>query len=246
MSGSVRKAFDVLRYLSRSPRPLTLTEIAGGTGLNKATALRYLTTLVELDMMEKKKEGYTLGLGLFALGAQVDVNRRILSRIMPVLEDLCRDAGVTVSVAELHGDAALYVAKIESSRGLQFRAGVGDRLPLHCTGVGKSILTLLEESELSALLDRVVLEKRTRRTITSRADLLGQVHRDRRRGYSLDDEELEEGLRCVAVPLYLPGLEFTGAVSFSAHAGRLGSGKLPGMVAVLKRGRERIRAILGE
>ena len=139
-----------------------------------------------------------------------------------------------MSFAGLIGGAAVYLDKVESSRGLQMRAHLGDRLPFHCTALGKSILSVLPEYKITDLLREVNLERYTDKTITDKSILLEQVEGVKTTGYSLEEEELEPGLSCIAVPLYMESLGFYGAVSFSGTSSRFTRERMLELVKELK------------
>ena len=123
---------------------------------------------------------------------------------------------------------------MESSRGLQIRAHLGDRLPFHCTALGKSILAVLPEYKVADLLGGARLERYTDKTITDKSILLDQVKEVKHSGYSLEEEELESGLSCIAVPLYIETLDFYGAVSFSGTSSRFTRERITELVKELK------------
>ncbi len=230
MSGSVKKAFSIIRYIADHQGEFTLSELGRQLNMNKTTVFRYLETLEELDILEKRSGSWFLGMELFSLGHQVDLQKSIVERVHPIILSCSRKMNETLSFAGLIGESAIYLDKVESSRGLQMRATLGDRLPFHCTALGKSILSILPEDQAAGLLDRLKLEKYTDKTVTDRDVLAEQLKEIREKGYSLEEEELEPGLSCIAVPLYIESLEFYGSISFSGSSSRLSGERMAELV----------------
>lgn len=229
MSDSVKKAFQLIDCLSRSPGKCSLAEISRALKLNKTTVFRYLETLVGIGVIEKSEKEYSLGMRLFELGSQVPVKQLVVDRIHPFLADLCAEINETVNLAQLQGDHLVYLDKIESRRSLQMRSRIGDHLPLYCTGLGKAILSLLPSVEFERLIAGIDLRPYTSSTITDRGELSRQIQEVRNAGCAFDREELESGLTCVAVPLLLSKYEFKGAVSISIPAVQFADEFIQGM-----------------
>lgn len=220
MSDSVKKAFRILDLLSQSPEHLTLSEIARTMAINKATAFRYLKTMEELKLIEKRNNYYQLGMGLFKLGSKVPLAILMTEKIHPVLKQLCGELNETVNLAYFHNNEVLYLDKIESNRSLQIQTAIGNTAPLHCTALGKVILSIFPQSKIVSIVDQIQLVKKTPATITSKKELIRQIEEIRQHQYGIDDEELEEGLKCIAVPLHLSELNFYGGVSLSGPSTR--------------------------
>ncbi len=233
MSSSVKKAFEIVRYVAGHQGEMTLSELSRKLGMNKTTVFRYLETLEILDILEKKNNSWYLGMELFFLGHQVDLQKSIIERVHPAIFSFSKKTNETLSFAGLIGESAIYLDKVESTRGLQMRAHLGDRLPFHCTALGKSILAVLPEYRAADLLERLNLKRYTENTITDKNVLLQQVEEVKVSGYSLEEEELEPGLSCVAVPLYIEGLDFCGAVSISGTSSRLNRARMAELVEKL-------------
>lgn len=220
MSDSVRKAFKMLELLGDSGDVLNLAVVSRTLKMNKTTAYRYLETLTKLGAVEKTENGYRLGMTLFELGNQVPVKRLIVDRIDPWMRKLCAEVNETVNLAQWSNGKALYLHKIESKRSLQMRAVIGGELPLHGTALGKALLASMDDEELKAIVAGLELRPFTPTTITSRSALMKEIADVREKGYSLDPEEFERGLTCIAVPLSAPHYDFLGAMSISTPARR--------------------------
>ncbi len=226
MSGSVRKAFQIINLVAENQGNIRQVDIVNELRMTKATAHRYFDILEELNWLEKKDRNYYLGLGLFKLGNKVQNKNIIINRLEPILKSIVSEFNETINLAQLIGDQAIYLHKIESSRNLQFRAKPGDSIPLHCTAMGKSILSCLTKEHLDELLKNIKLKKYTNNTITSKVALKKQLKEINERGYAIESEEFEEGLICVSVPVNIPAYEFIGSISLSGTITRLNKNKL--------------------
>jgi DNA-binding IclR family transcriptional regulator len=204
--GSIDKALTVLEALAEHRR---VTDIAAGTGLPKSTVHRILQSLVEWGFARADGNGgYLPGPRILTLAGKV------MSRFDPAqhadsaLQDLRDRTGFTVHFAIRSGDEAVYVHKLEGLRPYQMASRVGMSMRLHSTSIGKAILAQLRDEEVAVITARTGLEHRTPHTITDTDALLSHLAGIRRRGYSIDDEENEAGIRCVGAPVF----DHTGAV----------------------------------
>ncbi|HSV56366.1 MAG TPA: IclR family transcriptional regulator [Magnetospirillaceae bacterium] len=221
MSGSTVKAFEMLAYLSRADGAVSLARIARETGWDKATALRYLGSLAEAGAVEKRESGWVLGLALIRLASRVPVSENVAARARPVLERLARETGETVNLGSWSNGGAYYLAKADGGRNLRLRTSPGDKLPLHCTAVGKAILSALDPAYLEDFLQLAPYPKQSHATITEAEALREEVAKVRNLGYAMDREEFEPGLVCIATPVEIPAFGFLGAVSVSGPSVRM-------------------------
>lgn len=238
---SLFKAIKILNFLGDNSSGATLSEICSGTSIDKATALRFLVTLEEAGFVEKRDGSYFLGIKLFELGNKVPVKKNIIDRVHLHLKKLADMLNETMNLAELCFGSVNYLDKIESPRSLRISTYIGAKLPIHCTALGKSIVAFLPEEKREVLLQDYNFEKMTSKTITNKEDFRKELMKIQEQGYSVDDEEFEEGLRCVAVPLSLEDLNFYGAISISAPSQRLTDRKIPEVAEILKRESEIIK-----
>ena len=221
MSESAGKALDILFYLAKVGGEVSLARMSKETGMNKATALRYLSVLESRGVVERRQGGWSLGLSLFELGSKVPVRALVVEKVRPIVERLARESGESCNLACLAGDSAIYLDRAEANRSLRMRSAPGDRLPLYCTGVGKAILSQLPDERIRALLGSMPLPKINDTTLTEPEDVIREAKRAREQGYGVDREEYEIGLTCYAMPLRLPGSDFAGAVSVSGPSARM-------------------------
>lgn len=215
MVDTVKKAFHILNFIAENQGKLGLTDISRALKINKTTTFRNLKTLEELKLIEKNGPAYYLGMTLFSLGNRVYLKELLVNRSHLILENLCHEVNETVNLAMLFENQALHLDKIESTRSLQIQSSIGNSLPLYCTSLGKSILSILPNDKLDRTLVKLKIKPVTRNTIKNKTELRSQIAEIRARGYSTDNEEFEEGLTCVSVPLYLKDYDFFGSVSLS-------------------------------
>jgi IclR family acetate operon transcriptional repressor len=221
MSESAGKALDLLFYLAKTEGEVTLARLSRDTGMNKATALRYLAVLESRGVAERRGGGWSLGLALYELGTRVPVRSLVVERVRPFLERLARETGETANLACLAGGSAVYLDRAEANRSLRMRSAPGDRLPLYCTGVGKAILSILPEDRARAILGSAPLPRINERTVIEPEEIMSEAAVSRDQGYGTDKEEYEIGLTCFAIPISLPESDFYGAMSVSGPTARM-------------------------
>jgi IclR family acetate operon transcriptional repressor len=215
---SIERAFAVLEHLSSHGGQATLSELAEYAELPMPTTHRILRTLVDTGYIRHLPDRrYALGPSLIGIGH--GATQLVPGWVVPHLEKLVEATGETANMAMLDGSYVLYVAQAPSRHSMRMFTEVGRRVSPHCTGVGKAMLALLSEAELDPILDAIVYERHTARTIRTRAAFLRVIETARQQGYAVDDSEHEVGVRCIAVPLKLGGV--TSAISVSGPAARL-------------------------
>ena len=204
---AVVRVFSVLDRLSRQ-RSVTLEELSREIRLAKPTVYRFLLTLQALGYVRRdERERWAITLKLFNTGARALDHLDLYGAARPVAQELADQLSETVHMGVLEGDAAVYVLKIESNYTIRMFSRVGRRIPLYCTAIGKVLLAHLEGPAREAALKGLRLVAHTPHTLTSRAALEAELEKIRRQGYAIDDEEHEEGIRCIGAPV----LEHTGA-----------------------------------
>lgn len=220
---SVDRAIDIIECVAGQNGLLTVDQIVVATGLPKTTAFRLLATLAARRLVERDEQTQTYRLGMLSLviGARAMGDLDLRRSARPHLEQLVADTGETVHLSILSGDKALCIDKLDASRSMRMASFVGFLDPLHCSGVGKALLAFQDEPTRRQLLDRMQYEPHTARTITDRAGLATQIDEIRARGHAIDDEEIEDGLRCVAAPIRDHSGRVIAAVSISGPTTRV-------------------------
>ena len=222
------RAFAVLDLLGESETPLGLAQVAASLQLHKSTAHRFLMVLERHHMVERTSSGkFRLGLRLFDYGNRAIEQYDLRERAQPHLRRLVSETEETAHLCILEQARVIYIDKIEPARSVRMITRIGSSNSVHCTSVGKAILAFLPEERITEVIRRTRFERHTNRTITSAEALRAEIEKTHRRGYAVDDEELEEGLRCIAVPL-LDAQRFpVAAISVSGPSFRVTAQKLP-------------------
>jgi len=216
---SLDRAFDILELLSREQHGLALTEIGNRLDLHKSTVYRLLQALKQRGYIEKNAKGsYRLGMEFIELSSLYLNNLELKTEAQPVLRELSSLSGNTAFLATLQESEVVYIDKMETFNSLRKYSIIGQRAPLYCTALGKSMLTGKTEEQIRRLYRDRELTVFTEKSISSVDDLIEEIENTRRRGWSLDDEEYEEGLRCIGAPIRDYRNEVIAAVSTSGYA----------------------------
>jgi DNA-binding IclR family transcriptional regulator len=226
--GSVRAAertLQILMLFTQESHPeWSLDDIARGASLPKSTAHRLLHTLGQQGFVQAGGQPgtYRLGLRAAVLGAAAIRDRRPRQHVHELLRQAVEEVGETVGLAALDGTVVVSVDKVRSPRPLQWNPGIGATMPAHQSAAGKVFLADLSEEELRHRYAGVAeLPRATANTVGSVDELLERLHVVRQQGYAVDAEELEDGLRCVSVPVRGPSGRLVYALTMSAPAQRL-------------------------
>jgi IclR family acetate operon transcriptional repressor len=223
---TIERAASIFDILSQAPNGLSLGDLARKANLPKGTAHRLLSSMVYFDLIRQEPtlKTYHLGFKLVDLGnlllSQIDLR----SQAHPFLIQLSEKVQETVHLVVLDGDKALYVDKVDlhsKARGLQMVSRLGSRISLHCSSVGKVLLAYMERTDASALISQSDLTKRTKKTLSDPDKLMQHLKMVRKNGYAIDDEENEEGIRCVAAPIRNGSGKVEAAMSISGPTTRI-------------------------
>ena len=197
---SVDRMATVLEALEAASEQ-SLEQVARATGLNESTALRYLLSLSKHGYVDRADDTglFRLGMGLYRLGAQAIEGRNILSVADPVLADLQSRFGESVNLACYQQDRVVLIRVIGRADAMRKEGKAGETDPWHATSLGKAILAALPEDEAQRILRSLTLQRFTPNTKTAPDDIARELATTCQLGYSVDDEEVVEGLRCVGV-----------------------------------------------
>ncbi|WP_395105413.1 IclR family transcriptional regulator C-terminal domain-containing protein [Actinomadura sp. SCN-SB] len=212
---SVIKAFD-----ADHPR-MTLSEVARAANLSPAAARRFLLTLVDLGYLANDDGVFSVLPSVLSLGYPQLSNLSLPDIVQPYLEDVATELRAASSLTMLDGDDAVYLARASADQPMTLAVNVGSRLPAFATAAGRVLLAGKPDDELDAYLERVVLRPLTPFTIVDPAALRAELLKVRAQGWSLVDQELEEGVVAVAVPLRWRGDQLVGALNSSTHTTRV-------------------------
>lgn len=217
MIQSVQRAFRVLEVLVDKAPEAPLGDIAKEAGLPAATTYRILQTLVGLGYATALEGGhYKPGPNVLVLAGGMLTSMDYSLEARPALLQLQEATPETIHFGVLSGDRAQYVDKIEGRRPYRLASVVGMALALHCTAIGKAILAFLPADRLAGLITSDRLVRRTPKTITDPDAMRRELKHIRARGFSMDDEEDREGVRCIGAPVFDHQGQVIGAISVSA------------------------------
>jgi DNA-binding IclR family transcriptional regulator len=228
------RAFAVLDLLASSTTSLGLAEIAAALGLHKSTTHRFLMVLERHRMVERNQTGkFRLGLRLCDFGSRAIEQYDLRERAQVHLKRLVDEVEETAHLCILEKTHMVYIDKQEPERSIRMISRVGASSPVHCTAVGKAILATMPRSQVEVLLPALRLERFTSRTMTNREALLKELDRTSRRGYAVDDEEREEGVRCAGVAILDGQAQAIAAVSISGPSFRVTMQRIPAIAGKL-------------
>jgi IclR family acetate operon transcriptional repressor len=234
---SVHRALDVLEALAAAGGTASLTDLAAACGLPVPTLHRLANTLAGRGYLRQGPgRRYSLGSRLVPLGT--DAHALLGERALPVLRGLAELTGESANLAVLTQGRAEYVAQAPGRHTMRTFTEVGNRVALHCTGVGKALLAAIAPAHAARLLGAGPLEARTAATLTDPVAVRAELELIRERGYALDEGEMEIGVRCVAVGM--PGTAPM-AVSVSGPAARMTDDRITPVVAALREATARLR-----
>jgi IclR family pca regulon transcriptional regulator len=201
---SLARGLAVIRAFTQQRRHLTIAQLSQRTGIPRAAVRRCLYTLSALGYVASEDgRSYALRPRILALGHAFLSSTPLVYAVQPLLDQITSMLHESSSMAVLEGDEILYIARSSTTtRLLSIELGIGSRLPAYCTSMGRVLLAGLSATELDAYLSRVPLVKLTGRTVSTSDELKDALQAVRRNGYCVVDQELEIGLRSIAVPVH--------------------------------------------
>ncbi len=218
---SLERGLAVINSFSRDHDAQTLSEVAGRTGLTRATARRVLLTLAELGYVDQIGRSFSLTPKVLDLGYSFLSSFHVVELAQPSMERLVDEVHESSSMSVLDGHEIVYVARVPTSRIMTIALALGSRLPAYPTSMGRVLLAGLDNRALESFIEATRFEKLTPHTVTDPKrfrELIGEV---RSAGYALVDQELEEGVRSIAAPIHNGRGEVIAAMNISCHASRI-------------------------
>jgi DNA-binding IclR family transcriptional regulator len=218
----VDRTLNILEFVAQHGRPVSLAEVAKGVDMPKTTAHRILEILAGRDYVEwhADSEKFTLGLKALEVGVSGLVGLDIVDVAIPYLQELSAAVGETSFLGVYNNGDIVYLYKAEGTGAIQTTARLGSRRPAYCTALGKVILANLPVEDADRVLDKKLI-RFTERTVVDRVKLYEEFARTRSTGYAIDDEGIEVGLYCLAVPIYNYTGSVVGAISISGPTARM-------------------------
>ena len=213
---SLEKGLSVLSAVAQKGAPVTLSELAELTNMAMPTAYRFARTLEDTnylvqDQMTKK---YSLSIKVLSLGFSVVKNMHLRSTITPYLSEITKEFNITSMCGILDGTEIVYIERMRANTLVSLDLTVGSRLPAYCTALGRAILAFMAPEKAGKLLDDTNLVPQTRHTITDKDALLSELAKCRKRGYSINKQELVLGQAAVGAPVFR-GTEVVAALGAS-------------------------------
>lgn len=220
---SVDRALLILERLKDYPNGLGVTDLSKDLGVSKSTIHRLLMSLSAKGYVKQdlSTDNYALGLKFIEFGEIVSNYLDVRKIAAPFLQELALKTGETVHLVVRENYEVVYIDKIESPATIRMFSRIGKRALMHCTGVGKAILAHLPDKIVNDILEQRPTIKFTENTITRKEKLLIELETIRKNGYSFDNEEHEEGVKCVAAPLIDHNGQVVAAISVAAPAMRM-------------------------
>jgi IclR family transcriptional regulator, pca regulon regulatory protein len=218
---SLDRGLAVIRAFGPDRERLSLSEVARATGLTRAATRRFLLTLVQLGYVRSDGREFSLRPRVLELGYAYLSGLALPEIAAPHLEELVAKIRESSSISVLDSDHIVYVARVPTKRIMTVAISVGTRFPAYATSMGRVLLAAMSPESLELYLAGANLDALTGRTVTDREALRAVIGEVARQGYALVDQELEEGLRAIAVPIHGKGGAVTAAINLSAHASRV-------------------------
>lgn len=248
-AGSVQaidRGLAVLAIIAASDG-LTLTDLAQRAGLAPSTAHRILASLEAHKFVfhDEERGLWLIGVGAFEVGTAFLRNRRLAGIGRVLMHELMEATGETVNLGIEDGGEVVFISQIESHSALRAFFRAGSRAPIHASGVGKTLLAEMPEARVREILYKRGLAKFTERTLIAPADLFGELAVIRRRGWGVDDEERNLGMRCVAAAIFNEYGEAIAGISVSGPTVRVTPERAQELGPMVKRAASEITASIG-
>jgi IclR family pca regulon transcriptional regulator len=221
MTSLARGLIVIQAFTQQSPQ-MTISQLSVKTGLSRAAVRRCLYTLTKLGFAGAEDGSrYSLRPRMLTLSHTYTTSNTLSAAAQPILERMSAALRESFSVATLDGEDIVYIARTQVNRVMAVDLHIGSRLPAYCTSMGRVLLAYLPSEQLEQYLARVTLTPHTTRTVNSIEKLRLILRNVRRNGYALVDQELEVGLRSLAVPVYSPSGRVVATINLSGNAPRL-------------------------
>ena len=219
---SLARGLAVIQAFSERRRHLTISCLSQKTGFSRAAVRRCLYTLSKLGFVgSEDNRHFFLQPRILSLGHSYISSIPLATAAQPILEHVSHLVRESSSIAILDGLDIIYIARVNVTRIMGIHLGVGSRLPAFCTSMGRALLANLSTEELESYISKVKFTRYTDRTVGTTDALLEKLQEVRRNGYALVDQELELGLRSMAVPIQNLNGRVVAAVNVGAHAQRV-------------------------
>jgi IclR family pca regulon transcriptional regulator len=224
--GSLQRGLAVLEILAAHPAGLTLTEMAEKAELTRAGARRFLLTLVAAEYAIQSGRRFSLSPRLLSVARTWLQGASLWSYAEPFMREVASRLNESSSAAVLSGEDVVYVARVPGRHILSVALHVGTRLPAWCTSMGRVLLSDLPAPQLRDFLATAKIERNTPKSITDRAALAAEITKVAQAGFAIVDEELEIGLRSIAVPIRDRSRKIVAAINVSTQSSRFSTAEM--------------------
>jgi len=244
--GVISKVLRILEILQNSSVGLGLKAICDETGINKSTAHRFLRHLERENYLVRTEAGaYLIGPRLTRMSACASRSATLQAVSRPILLDLCRATHETVNLGVLDQGTLLYIDLVESPHEFRLVSRIGTRRSLHAAALGKVLAAFLPASEYERVLNGIVFQRMTPKTIANMAQLRAELDKVRRQGYAVDNEEVLLGCRCVSAPILNNDKLAIGAISVAGPVMRVSPAQVPALAKVVKTAANAVSTAMG-
>ncbi len=244
---SLVRALAIVNRLAAANEGATLTEVAQQVGLSPSTAHRLLTTLEQERYVrfDAERRLWSVGVQAFVAGSAFLKTRSLVPAARPHMRALMEESEETVNLAVEDQAEAVYLSQVECRQMMRAFARPGGRVPLHCSSVGKALLSAMPDADVARVLHRHGLARVTIKTLTTTPALREDLAQARTRGYAIDDEEHAVGLRCIAAVVFNEAADPLGALSLSGPMARIPDERIPLLGDLVRRTADAVTAQLG-
>lgn len=247
MIQSVDRALRIITYVSQKKDGMGVTELATLLDLNKSSIFKLLSTLAAHDFIEQDQgtKKYKLGYKYLELSSMLLESLDLRTQAKPFLKDLEDETNEVIHLVVYDQGEVVYIEKLEGNETLRTHSKVGKRAPVHCTSVGKVILAHLPEEQVEEIIEKKGLAAHTEKTITDQNMFLAELQKVRKQGFGVEIEENEEGITCIAAPIFDHKGDITAAVSISGPSTRMNDRRLQELMPSIVETGHTISARLG-
>ena len=223
---SLSRGIEVIRSFDAENQSMTLSQVAERTGFSRATARRFLFTLQTLGYVQGDGKNFSLAPKILQLGYAYLSSQPIVDAVQPFIDNVSKATGESCSVSVIDGYDVVYIARHLTHHIMSVSLNIGTRLPAVTTSMGRMILSAMDDHELDDFIRNAQIKKYTDCTLVDRTDLKNQIRQDGDKGYSIVDQELEIGLRSVAVPIRNMNGKIVASMNVSTQSERVSEAEL--------------------
>jgi IclR family transcriptional regulator, pca regulon regulatory protein len=239
------RGLSVIHSFGPNSSTQTLSQVAEATGLDRAGARRFLLTLEKLGYVRRDGRSFQLTPRILELGYSYLSTLPLRSIAEPVVRDLVQQVNESSSVSVLDGSDIVYVVRVPVKKIMTITLSIGSRIPAYCSAMGRVLLGGLPKNQIATLLKETTITRYTRYTLTSPQQIMRAVAADHAKGWSMCNQELEEGICSLAVPLVDRDRQIVAAMNITANLSRTTPAEMVSkFLPCLKRSAERINSTL--